>query len=111
VGVPIRHALRVRRPYHRRPIGRKKVHDKFAEFLAGQESASVNLGEDSCSECWWPVEVMFDGEGKIYLDAIFEKFARAHSLEVGCLLLCCYEGDGDMSVSVYDDSCCRLPLR
>jgi hypothetical protein len=39
----------------------------------------------------------------MYLDANFEKFARARSLEVGCLLLCLYEGNGDMSVSVYDD--------
>jgi hypothetical protein len=40
----------------------------------------------------------------------FEKFARTHSLEVGCLLICRYEGGGDMSVDMFDDSCCRLGL-
>jgi hypothetical protein len=31
---------------------------------------------------------LFDGEAKMYLDNGFEKFARAHNLEVRCLLLC-----------------------
>jgi hypothetical protein len=44
----------------------------------------------------------------MYLDASFEKFARAHSLEVRCLLLYHYEGDDDMHVSVFDDSSYRM---
>jgi hypothetical protein len=51
--------------------------------------------------------VLFDREGKIYLDAVFDKFTRAHNLEVGCLLVCRYEGDDDMSGNVYDDSVYR----
>jgi hypothetical protein len=30
------------------PLGRKKLLDKFDEFLAGREPASVNLREDIC---------------------------------------------------------------
>jgi hypothetical protein len=89
------------------PLGRKKLPNKFAEFLAGWKTASVNLREDSCGQCRWPVEVLFDGQGKMYLDTGFEKFARIHGLEVGCLLLCRYEGDCNMSVSVFNDSCCH----
>jgi acyl-CoA reductase-like NAD-dependent aldehyde dehydrogenase len=50
------------------------------------------------------VEVLFDGEGKIYFDDGFDKFARAHNLEVGCLLVNRYEDGDDMSVTGYDDS-------
>jgi Na+-transporting NADH:ubiquinone oxidoreductase subunit NqrF len=89
------------------PHGRKKLPDKLAEFLAGWESFAVNLREASCCQCRCPVEVLFDRQGKIYLDAGFDKFDRAHNLEVGCLLLCHYEGDDDMCVNVFEDSCCR----
>jgi hypothetical protein len=44
--------------------------------------------------------VLFDGEGKMYLDAGFEKFACPHSLEVGWLQLCGYEDYGDISIGV-----------
>jgi hypothetical protein len=47
----------------------------------------------------------------MYLNANFEKFARTHNVEVGCLLLCRYEGDGDMSVGVFDDSSYCMPYR
>jgi hypothetical protein len=30
------------------PLGRKKILDKFVEFLPDQEPTSVNLGEDRC---------------------------------------------------------------
>jgi hypothetical protein len=43
----------------------------------------------------------------MYLDDGFEKFGHAHGLEVRCLLLCHYEGDGCMRVSVFDGSSYR----
>jgi hypothetical protein len=43
----------------------------------------------------------------MYLDTSFDKFARDHNLEVRWLLHYLYEGDGDMSVRVFDDSSCR----
>jgi hypothetical protein len=39
----------------------------------------------------------------MYLDTGLDKFARDHNLEVGCLLHFLHEGDGDMSVRVFDD--------
>jgi hypothetical protein len=55
------------------------------------------------------VEVLFDGQGKIYLDTGFDKFTRDHSVEVGCLLHFIYEGEGkeNMSFRVFDESSCR----
>ncbi|KAK1613061.1 hypothetical protein QYE76_036734 [Lolium multiflorum] len=55
-------------------------------------------------DIWWPVDVLFDGQGYMYLDTGFDKFARDHNLKVGCLLHFLYEGDGDMSIRVFDDS-------
>jgi hypothetical protein len=54
------------------------------------------------------VEVLFDGQGKIYLDTGFDKFTRDHSVEVGCLLHFIYEGEGkeNMSFRVFDESSC-----
>ncbi|KAM0899137.1 hypothetical protein ACQ4PT_021444 [Festuca glaucescens] len=67
----------------------------------------MNLREASCGQWQWPVEVLFDRQRKMYLDAGFEKFFRTNSLEVGCLLVYRYEGNDDMHVSVFDDSSCR----
>jgi hypothetical protein len=65
----------------------------------------VNLREVSYGSCRWPVEVLFDGQGKMYVDAGFEKFAAPTSRRSDrCLLHCLYEGDGDMCVTVFDDS-------
>jgi hypothetical protein len=69
-------------------LGRKKLPDKFTEFLADQEPGPVNLREGSYGECRRSVEVFFHRKIKIYLDAGFEKFARVHSLEVRHA--CCY---------------------
>jgi hypothetical protein len=44
----------------------------------------------------------------MYLDAGFKEFARAHSLEVRCLVHCLYEGGGDMSMRVFNDPSCRM---
>jgi hypothetical protein len=86
------------------PLDRKRFPGKFTEFLASHEPAVANMREASFGCCRLLGEVLFDGQGKVHLDAGFEKFACAHSLEVGCLLLCHYEGVGDMQVSVFEDS-------
>jgi hypothetical protein len=67
----------------------------------------VTLREAGCNFCRWTVEVLFDGEGNMYLHTSWKKFVRDHDVKVGCLLNFFYEGDGDMSVKVYDkESCC-----
>jgi hypothetical protein len=53
------------------------------------------------------VDVLFDGRNKMYLHTGWEKFARSHDLQAGCMLTFCYEGDDEMSVKVFDDTCYR----
>jgi hypothetical protein len=58
--------------------------------------------------CRWPVEVLFDGQDKMYLHTRWDKFARDLSLEPGCQLTFLYEGGGEMIIKVFDDTaCCR----
>jgi hypothetical protein len=49
---------------------------------------------------------LFDVQGKVYMHTGWDKFARAHNLEVGCLLIFLYEGDGEMIVKVFDKTSC-----
>ena len=49
------------------PLGIKRLPDKFAELVDGDEPAKLQLREASCASCFWPVDVLFDGQGKMYL--------------------------------------------
>ncbi|XP_051229171.1 B3 domain-containing protein Os03g0212300-like [Lolium perenne] len=72
------------------PLGIKLLPDKFAEFVDGTEPAELQLRE-----------------GKMYMHTGWDKFARAHNLEVGCLLTFLYKGDGEMIIKVFDKISCR----
>jgi hypothetical protein len=89
------------------PLGIKRLPDKFAEFVDGVEPAELQLREASCNFRRWRVEVLFDGQGKMYLHTGWDKFARYLDLEPGCQLIFCYDGDGDMVVKVFDGTSCR----
>jgi hypothetical protein len=90
------------------PFGRKRLPDKFVEFLVGREPAGVKSREVSYGFYRWPIEVFFNGQGKMYLDNGFEKLARSHSLKAGCLLHFLYEDDGDLSVGMFDNLSFRM---
>jgi hypothetical protein len=47
------------------PLGIQRLPDKFAEFTAGNEPTTLSLWEASCGFCRWPVDVLFDGRGKM----------------------------------------------
>ena len=49
------------------PIGIQRLPDKFNDFIAGKEPAALQLREAGCGFCRWPVDVLFDGRGKMYL--------------------------------------------
>jgi hypothetical protein len=44
--------------------------------MSGVEPAQVQLQEASCNFCRWPVEVLFGGQGKMFLHTGWDKFAR-----------------------------------
>jgi hypothetical protein len=43
----------------------------------------------------------------MFLHTGWDKFARAHNLEVGCLMNFNWEGDDELKVKVFDDTSCR----
>jgi hypothetical protein len=51
-----------------------------------------------------PVDVLFDGRGKMYLHTGWEKLARSHDLQAICMLTFCYQGGEEISVKVFDDN-------
>ncbi|KAK1627672.1 hypothetical protein QYE76_001987 [Lolium multiflorum] len=89
------------------PLGIQRLPDKFAEFVTGNELAALPLREVGCGFCRWPVDVLFNGHGKMYLHTGWEKFACFLDLQAGCMLTFSYQGDEEMSVKVFDDTSCR----
>ncbi|KAK1678254.1 hypothetical protein QYE76_039102 [Lolium multiflorum] len=55
----------------------------------------------------WTVEVLFDGQGRMYLDKGWENFAIAHGVDFGCFVHFKYEGDDVLTVKVFDGTMCR----
>src|SRR4051794_956023 len=45
------------------PFGIKRLPDKFAQLVDGDEPAMLHLREASCADCFWPVDMLFDGQG------------------------------------------------
>ncbi|KAK1616800.1 hypothetical protein QYE76_022317 [Lolium multiflorum] len=84
-----------------------KLPNKFADYLHGQEPAKVYLRAADCGPRLWTVEVLFDGQGRMYLDKGWEKFAIAHGVDFGWFLHFKYEGDDVLTVKVFDGTMCR----
>ncbi|KAK1662670.1 hypothetical protein QYE76_050829 [Lolium multiflorum] len=89
------------------PLGIQRLSDKFANFVTGNEPVMLHLREAGCDCYRWPVDVFFDERGKMYLHTGWEKFARYHNLEAGCVLTFSYLGEADMSVKMFDETRCR----
>ncbi|KAK1609200.1 hypothetical protein QYE76_032873 [Lolium multiflorum] len=90
------------------PRSIQRLPDTFADYVAGDERPhTLHLREDSCGYYRWIVDVIYDARGKMYLHIGWEKFARHHSLQAGFVLVFSYFGDRDMSVKVFDETCCR----
>ncbi|XP_051229253.1 B3 domain-containing protein Os03g0212300-like [Lolium perenne] len=81
--------------------------DEIARLGVLVSEVAVQLREAGCGFCRWPVDVLFDRLGKMYLHTGWEKFARFHGLQVGCVLTFSYQDDEKMSVKVFDDTSCR----
>ncbi|KAK1616703.1 hypothetical protein QYE76_022220 [Lolium multiflorum] len=66
------------------PLVKKvRLPKKFADYLDGKEPAKVYLRAADCGPRLWTVEVLFDGQGRMYLDKGWEKFAIAHGTPDG----------------------------
>ena len=91
----------------RRSISLQELPKKFADYLDGQEPAKVYLRAADCGPRLWTVEVLFDGQGRMYLDKGWEKFAIAHGVDFGWFVHFKYEGDDVLTVKVFDGTMCR----
>ncbi|KAK1608587.1 hypothetical protein QYE76_032260 [Lolium multiflorum] len=80
---------------------------KFEDYLDGKEPAKVYLRAADCGPRLWTVEVLFDGQGRMYLDKGWEKFAIAHGVDFGWFVHFKYEGDDVLTVKVFDGTMCR----
>nr|XP_051202272.1 B3 domain-containing protein Os03g0212300-like [Lolium perenne] len=89
------------------PFSSKRHPEKFVQYLVSQEPASVHLQEARCGFCRWPVEVLFNEEGHMYLHTDWEKFACTYNLEVGCLVNFQWESDNKLRVKLFDDTSCH----
>jgi hypothetical protein len=54
-----------------------------------------------------PAEVMFDGEGKMFLHNGCRRFTRSHAIEAGHFVVFKYDGHDDFSAKVFYDTMCR----
>ncbi|KAE8798770.1 B3 domain-containing protein [Hordeum vulgare] len=55
----------------------------------------------------WDVEVVFDADGRMYLDRGWEQFVRADDLGIGYFLVFRYDGNATFAVKVFDTTMCR----
>ncbi|KAK1680222.1 hypothetical protein QYE76_041070 [Lolium multiflorum] len=89
------------------PLVKKELPKKFADYLDGKEPAKVYLRAADCGPRLWTMEVLFDGQGRMYLDKGWEKFAIAHGVDFGWFVHFKYEGDDVLTVKVFDGTMCR----
>lgn len=80
--------------------------DEFAAALDGREPQELKLREAGGGRLW-AVDVVFDGDGHMYLTRGWAQFARAHGLGLGSFLVFTYDGGSTLSVSVFGVTTCR----
>jgi hypothetical protein len=80
---------------------------KFTDYLDSQEPAKVYLRVADYGPHLWTVEVLFDGQGWMYLDKAWKNFAITHGVDFGCSLHFKYEDDDVLIVKVFDGTICK----
>uniref|UniRef100_A0ACD5TV63 Uncharacterized protein n=1 Tax=Avena sativa TaxID=4498 RepID=A0ACD5TV63_AVESA len=88
-----------------------RLPDKFVELLDGREPREVKLREAGGGSRLWDVEVVFDGDGHMYLERGWDQFAREHEVGQGHFLVFSYDGDDELAVKVFDGTMCRRHYR
>ena len=67
----------------------------------------MKLREAGGGRLLWDVEVVFDGEGHMYLGRGWDQFAREYDVQHGHFLVFSYDGDAVLAVKVFDGTMCR----
>ncbi|KAK1694591.1 hypothetical protein QYE76_011288 [Lolium multiflorum] len=85
---------------------------RFASIVDGQDPHHVLLRVSDDATRLWSAEVMFDGEGQLFLHNGWRSFAR--TVEVGHFAVFKYDDHGVFTIKVFDETMTRMtrpPLR
>lgn len=80
--------------------------DKFVSELNGRQLRDVKLRVEGGGARAWEVEVVVNEYGDMHLGRGWKEFVRANGIELGQLLVFCYDGADKLTVTVFDGSEC-----
>ncbi|KAE8782948.1 B3 domain-containing protein [Hordeum vulgare] len=80
----------------------------FVKMLDGHRPQNMKLRQAGNGlRKLWDVEVVFDADGRMYLDHGWKQFVRAYDLGIGYFLVFRYDGNATFTVEVFDTTMCR----
>ncbi|KAE8795492.1 B3 domain-containing protein [Hordeum vulgare] len=80
----------------------------FVKMLVGHRPQNMKLRQAGNGlRKLWDVEVVFDADGRMYLDRGWKQFVRAYDLGIGYFLVFRYDGNATFAVKVFDTTMCR----
>ncbi|KAE8820243.1 B3 domain-containing protein [Hordeum vulgare] len=80
----------------------------FVKMLDGHRPQNMKLRQAGNGlRKLWDVEVVFDADGRMYLDRGWKHFVRAYDMGIGYFLVFRYDGNATFAVKVFDTTMCR----
>ncbi|KAE8811567.1 B3 domain-containing protein [Hordeum vulgare] len=87
---------------------RQVLSDNFVKMLDGHRPQNMKLRQaHNGLRKLWDVDVVFDTDGRMYLDRGWKQFVRAYDLRHGYFLVFRYDGNATLAVKVFDTTMCR----
>ncbi|KAK1642060.1 hypothetical protein QYE76_059865 [Lolium multiflorum] len=80
---------------------------RFTSIVDGQEPHHVLMRVSGGATVMWLAEVMFDGEGHMFLHNGWRCFTRSHAIEARHFVISKCDGHDEFSVKVFDETMCR----
>ncbi|KAE8812593.1 B3 domain-containing protein [Hordeum vulgare] len=79
----------------------------FVKMLDGHRPQNMKLRQARNGlRKLWDVEVVFDADGRMYLDRGWKQFVCAYDLGIGYFLVFRYDGNATFAVKVFDTTMC-----
>ncbi|KAE8769321.1 B3 domain-containing protein [Hordeum vulgare] len=79
----------------------------FVKMLDGHRPQNMKLRQAGNGlRKLWDVEMVFDADGRMYLDRGWKQFVRAYDLGIGYFLVFTYDGNATFTVKVFDTTMC-----
>ncbi|KAE8781499.1 B3 domain-containing protein [Hordeum vulgare] len=81
---------------------------QFVKMLDGHRPQNMKLRQAGNGlRKLWDVEVVFDANGRMYLDRGRKQFVRAYDLGIGYFLVFRYDGNATFAVKVFETTMCN----